>query len=76
MIFSKFISCTMEDVPMYNSDFSSTAFMQKNDPKIVNTIKINGKYFDVSKIKEKALIALTSSAIASAILAILANIIF
>ena len=61
---------------MYSSEFTSPALLQKKCPKIVNTIKINGKYFDSSKVKEKALFALTSSAIISAVLAVLASIIF
>lgn len=61
---------------MYSSEFSSTTLLQKKCPRIVNTIKINGKYFDSSKIKEKALFAVTSSAIVSAVIAVLASIIF
>ena len=61
---------------MYSSDFSSPTLMQKKCPKIVNTIKINGKYFDSSKIRDKALFVLTYSAIASAALTVLASIIF
>ena len=42
---------------------------------IVDTIRINGKYFDASMVREKALLALTSSALVSAIMGIAALII-
>ena len=61
---------------MYHSVSSSTACLQRNDPKIIDTIRIHGKYFDASMVKEKALIALTSSAIVSGLTAIGAMIIF
>ncbi len=61
---------------MYYSGYSSTACLHKNGHKIVDTIRINGKYFDVSKVKERVLLVVTSSAIVSALMAIAAIIIF
>ncbi len=53
---------------MYNSGSYSTAYLHKNGPKIVDTIKINGKYFDVSKVKERVIIVISSSTIISALM--------
>ena len=61
---------------MYYSNSSSISCLKKNAPKIIDTIKINGKYFDASMVKEKALIAVSSSAIASILMAIGAVILF
>ncbi len=60
---------------MYYSG-SSTTYLNKNGPKIVDTIRINGKYFDASKVRERILIVVSSSAIISALMAIAAFIIF
>lgn len=60
---------------MYYSDSSTVCCLQKKAPKIVDTIKINGKYFDVSMVKEKALIV-SSSAIVSILMIIGAVILF
>ena len=60
---------------MHYSDSSTAVCLRKKAPKIVDTIRINGKYFDASMVREKALLALTSSAVVSAIMAIAALII-
>ncbi len=61
---------------MYYSGDSSTAYLHKNNPKIVDTIRINGKYFDASKVKEKVLLLISSSVIISGLTAIGAILIF
>ena len=60
---------------MYSSS-SSTCYYHKNAPKIINTIKIHDKYFDVSAVKEKAIMIASASAIVSSIFAVFAFIVF
>lgn len=52
---------------MYDSS-TSTICYQKNSPKIVDTIKIHGKYFDASMVKEKALLLGMISALTGALI--------
>ena len=55
---------------MYYTGYSSAVSYNKKAPKIVDTIRIHGKYFDVSKVKERVLILVSSSAIICALMAI------
>ena len=61
---------------MYQSHSTSAIYLHRNAPKIVDTIRINGKYFEVSKIKDRIWRVATFSAIASALMAIGAMILF
>ncbi len=61
---------------MYYSGSSSMAYLHKNGPKIVDTIRINGKYFDVTKVRERVLIVVSSSVIISTLMAVGTIIIF
>ncbi len=61
---------------MYYSSSTTTNCLHKDMPKIVNTIRINGKYFDAAMVKERVLIALSASAVISVVTAICAVILF
>ncbi|WP_024864898.1 hypothetical protein [Butyrivibrio sp. FCS014] len=60
---------------MYSSS-SSTCYYHKNSPKIIDTIRIHDKYFDVSVVKEKVILIASASAIVSSLLAAFAVIMF